>query len=48
MGEKRTVSNGGHDILRGRGVEVVDMDDKECYEMLQKFLKDFPEKWKID
>lgn len=46
MGEKRTVHNGGHDILRGRGVEVIDMDDKDCYEMLQKFIKDYPEKWR--
>ncbi|KAH8155067.1 uncharacterized protein LAJ45_00076 [Morchella importuna] len=41
-----SVGGGGHDILRGRGVEVVDMDSEECYEMLQKFMKDHPDRWK--
>lgn len=48
MGEQRTVTTGGHALLRERGVQVVDLDDPACYEMLQKFLKEFPEKWKFD
>ncbi|KAI5850485.1 cytosine deaminase [Morchella snyderi] len=46
MGEAKSVGGGGHDILRSRGVEVVDMDNEECYEMLQKFMKDHPDRWK--
>lgn len=48
MGEARSVANGGHALLRARGVEVVDLDDATCYEMLQRFLKEFPEKWRFD
>lgn len=48
MGEKRSVGTGGHALLAQKGVQVVDMDDEGCYEMLQKFLKEFPEKWRFD
>lgn len=48
MGEKRTVNNGGHDILKGRGVEVIDMNSQVCYDLLQKWIEENPEKWKMD
>lgn len=48
MGEARSVDTGGHAVLVREGVQVVDMDDERCYEMLQKFMKEFPEKWRFD
>uniref|UniRef100_A0A060TA31 ARAD1C41844p n=1 Tax=Blastobotrys adeninivorans TaxID=409370 RepID=A0A060TA31_BLAAD len=37
MGENRTFV-GGDDYLRQRGVEVVNLDNQECYELMQKFI----------
>jgi cytosine/creatinine deaminase len=47
MGENRTFV-GGEDYLRARGVEVVDLDDPECFEMLEEFIAAHPEIWHED
>ena len=39
---------GGIDWLRESGVEVVDLNSKECIEMLGGFIRDFPEIWNED
>ena len=47
MGENRTFI-GGEDLLRSRGVEVVNLDSDECYELLQGFVLEHPEIWNED
>lgn len=47
IGENRTFV-GGEDLLRARGVEVVDLDSAECHELLQAFLREHPEIWSED
>ncbi|KAI9720421.1 MAG: hypothetical protein M1812_002927 [Candelaria pacifica] len=36
---------GGEAYLKERGVEVVVLQDKECKELMQKFLEEKPEVW---
>ena len=47
MGENRTYV-GGEDLLRSRGVEVVNLDSDECHELLQGFVREHPEIWNED
>ena len=47
IGENRTFM-GGEDYLRSRGVEVVNLDSAECYELLQGFITEHPEIWNED
>ena len=47
IGENRTFM-GGEDYLRARGVEVVNLDSEECYELLQGFIAEHPEIWNED
>ncbi|KAF3904285.1 hypothetical protein AA313_de0209018 [Arthrobotrys entomopaga] len=47
MGENRTFV-GGEDLLRSRGVEVVNLDDEGCFELLQRFVKARPADWGED
>ncbi len=47
MGENRTFV-GGEDLLRSRGVEVVDLDSEECRELLGEFIAEHPEIWNED
>lgn len=47
MGENRTFV-GGEELLRSRGVEVVNLDSAECYELLQGFVQEHPEVWNED
>jgi cytosine/creatinine deaminase len=47
VGESRTFA-GGADWLRSCGVEVVDLDSSECYELLQGFIAEHPEVWNED
>jgi cytosine deaminase len=37
-GESRTYS-GGQSFMEEHGVEVTDLDNKECYELLQGFIE---------
>jgi creatinine deaminase len=47
IGENRTFY-GGEDYLRSRGVEVVNLDSKECYDLLQGFIAANPATWNED
>ena len=47
IGEARTFY-GGHDWLAGLGVQVMLMDDPECFELLQGFVTSRPEVWAED
>ena len=47
LGENRTFL-GGEDLLRARGVEVVDLDSEECYALMQEFIARYPEIWNED
>ncbi len=47
VGESRTFQ-GGIAWLRERGVEVIDLDDRECRELLAGFIQRHPEVWNED
>ena len=47
VGESRTFS-GGVDWLRENGVEVIDLDSRECRELLEGFIAEHPEIWNED
>jgi cytosine deaminase len=47
VGESRTFP-GGLDWLRENGVEVIDLDSRECRELLQGFIAEHPEIWNED
>jgi cytosine deaminase len=47
IGENRTFV-GGEDLLRSRGVEVVDLDSSACYDLIQAFIAEHPEIWNED
>jgi cytosine/creatinine deaminase len=47
IGENRTFV-GGEDLLRSRGVEVVNLDSTECYDLMQGFIAEHPEIWYED
>ena len=47
MGENRTFV-GGEDYLRSRGVEVVDLDDPDCIELMAEFIRRRPDVWNED
>lgn len=46
-GESRTFA-GGLDWLRGRGIEVVDLDSAECRRLMTGFIADRPALWNED
>jgi cytosine deaminase len=47
MGENRTFM-GGEDLLRSRGVEVVNLDSEECVELMREFVERRPDVWNED
>ena len=47
IGENRTFV-GGEDLLRSRGVEVVNLDSEECVELMRAFIAEHPEIWNED
>ena len=47
IGESRTFA-GGAAWLRDSGVEVIDLDSHDCYELLQGFIAEHPEVWNED
>jgi cytosine/creatinine deaminase len=47
VGESRTFA-GGLDWLRENGVEVIDLDDHACRELLEGFIAEHPEIWNED
>ncbi|MBU0478410.1 nucleoside deaminase [bacterium] len=47
IGENRTFC-GPEDYVRSRGVEVVIIDNKECRQLMETFIKNNPELWNED
>jgi cytosine/creatinine deaminase len=47
VGESRNFS-GGLDWLRSAGVNVIDLDDEECIEMLAGYIRENPTVWNED
>ena len=47
VGESRTF-HGGIDWLRENGVEVIDLDNAACRELLEGFIREKPEVWRED
>ena len=47
IGENRTFQ-GPEAYLQSRGVELVQLDDDECYQMMQDFIRDHPALWNED
>lgn len=47
IGENRTFS-GPEDYVRSRGVEVVVLDNEECYQLMKNFIEKNPELWNED
>ena len=47
VGESRTFQ-GGIEWLRENGVEVIDLDSQECFEMLNDFIERHPDIWNED
>lgn len=47
IGENRTF-RGPDKYLRSRGVEIVNMDDPECYYLMEAFITEHPEIWNED
>lgn len=46
-GESRTFP-GAKSFMEEHGVEVVDVDDNECYALMQEFIKTNPDLWNED
>jgi cytosine deaminase len=47
VGESRTFP-GAVEFMRSHGVEVLDMDDQECVEMMERMIREKPELWNED
>jgi cytosine deaminase len=47
VGESRTFA-GAADFMRSHGVEVIDLDLPECFEMMRSFIAERPELWNED
>jgi len=47
LGENRTFL-GAEGILRANGVDVVNLDNDECYRLMQEFIAEHPEIWNED
>jgi len=47
MGENRTFV-GGEELLRQRGVELVNLDSQECVELMAEFIAAHPDIWNED
>ena len=47
VGESRTFS-GARKFMESHGVEVIDVDDPSCVQMMEKFIRDKPELWNED
>lgn len=47
VGESRTF-DGAKEFMESHGVEVIDLDNPECIQMMQEFIKDNPKLWNED
>jgi cytosine deaminase len=39
---------GAQDFMRANGVEIVDVEDPECIEMMRRFIREHPDLWDED
>lgn len=44
LGENNTFV-GGEETLKSRGIEVIDLEDAECEQLMKDFIRDHPEHW---
>jgi creatinine deaminase len=44
IGENKTFL-GGEKYLKERGIEVVNMESKECQDLMERFIREKPEIW---
>lgn len=44
LGENKTFV-GGEELLKARGIEVVNLNNAECEQLMQTFIKQHPEDW---
>ena len=47
VGESRTFA-GAREFMESHGVEVIDLDDPTCIQMMEQFIKEHPELWNED
>ncbi len=47
VGESRTFA-GAPEFMREHGIEVIDLDRPECYEMMERFIRENPSLWNED
>ena len=47
VGESRTFP-GAPEFMRQHGIDVIDLDLPECYEMMEKFIREKPDLWNED
>lgn len=47
VGESQTFS-GAREFMESHGVEVIDLNNSECVEMMQNFIADSPDLWNED
>lgn len=47
VGESRTFA-GAEQFMKNHGVEIVDLNNKECFRMMQHFIKNNPDLWNED
>ncbi|MFT4661486.1 MAG: creatinine deaminase [Patiriisocius sp.] len=47
VGESKTFS-GSREFMESHGVEVVDLNNQECIDMMEKFIDEKPELWNED
>lgn len=47
VGESRTF-DGAEEFMKSHGVEVINLDLPECYEMMEKFIEENPTLWNED
>jgi cytosine deaminase len=47
IGENKTFK-GPEDYLRSRGIELIVLDNKECIDLMENFIKSKPELWNED
>src|ERR1043166_10206614 len=47
VGESRTFA-GAEEFMKQHGVEIVNMNDAECINMMEKFIEEKPELWNED
>lgn len=47
LGENNTFL-GGEEYLRQRGIEVINLKNEECEQLMAKFIKEHPEDWWVE